>query len=120
MQIEHELKFLVPEPVLVLEQLTRQGGTVATPRQLLRRCVFFIPGSPYEDFIRLRDEGERVTLTYKRMTPDGVLEEEECVESFEVTRNLLHYMRLTFSSYQENFRTTYTLGKAVVTLVLQL
>ena len=116
MQIEHELKFLVPEPTAVLERLTRQGGTLAAPRQLLRRCVFFIPASPYEDFIRLRDEGERVTLTYKRMTTDGVLEEEERVQSFEVTRNLLQHMRLTFSSYQENFRTTYMLGQAMITL----
>lgn len=116
MQIEHELKFLVPGPAVVLEQLTLQGGTLTSPRQLLRRCVFFIPGSPYEDFVRLRDEGEHVTLTYKRVTAEGVLEEEECVESFEVTRNLLQYMRLTFSSYQENFRTTYTLGNAMITL----
>lgn len=100
----------------MLERLTRQGGTLASPRRLLLRCVFFIPGSPYEDFIRLRDEGERVTLTYKRVTAEGVLEEEECVESFEVTRNLLQHMRLTFSSYQENFRTTYTLGNAMITL----
>lgn len=116
MQIEHELKFLVPEPTTVLERLTLQGGTLAAPRKLLRRCVFFIPGSPHEDFIRLRDEGERVTLTYKRVTRDGVLEEEERVESFEVTRNLLQHMRLIFSSYQENFRTTYTLGSAMITL----
>lgn len=116
MQIEHELKFLIPEPATVLECLTRQGGTLVAPRRLLRRCVFFIPGSPYEDFVRLRDEGARVTLTYKRMTTDGVLEEEECVESFEMTRNLLQHMRLTFSSYQENFRTTYTLGGVMITL----
>ncbi len=116
MHIEHELKFLVPQPTTVLEHLTHLGGIVTKPRHLLRRCVFFIPGSPYDDFIRLRDEGERITLTYKRMTMDGVLEEEEGVQSFEVTRNLLLHMRLTFRSYQENFRTTYALGNAVVTL----
>jgi adenylate cyclase class 2 len=116
MNIEHELKFLVPQPETVLEQLINLGGRLSVPRSLLRRCVFFIPGSPYDDFIRLRDEGERITLTYKRVTTEGVYEEEECVQSFDVTRNLLQHVRLTFSSYQENFRTTYILGDAVVTL----
>ena len=116
MPIEHELKFLIPEPATIVDRLRNLGGALTAPRQLLRRCVFFIPDSPHEDFVRLRDEGERVTLTYKRMTEEGVLEEEERVESFKVTRRLLEHMRLIFSSYQENFRTTYTLDEAVITL----
>lgn len=116
MQIEHELKFLIRQPSTVLEQLLYLGGTLTAPRHLLRRCVFFISNSPHKDFVRLRDEGERVTLTYKRIAAEGVLEEEESVESFDVTRRLLEHMRLVFNSYQENFRTAYTLGKAVVTL----
>ncbi len=115
MQIEHELKFLSPDRETIIDKILTSGGKKLKDKHLLRRCIFYIPNEPSDRFIRLRDEGDRVTLTYKQRSTTAVHEIEEKVENFERMVELLRYMKMTYSSYQENYRESYTLDHALIT-----
>jgi adenylate cyclase class 2 len=118
LKIEHELKFVGIEIEKVVELIGAQGGALLRLRHLLRRRTFDIPGEPRGTFVRVRDEGDRITLTLKKQyQPDGeVYELEECVESFEVTAQLLESMGMLPATYEENYREVYQLAHALITV----
>ncbi len=86
-----------------------------------RRIVFDYPDFRLDKmgaWLRLRDEGERITLTFKqRITKDvsswqgdeGMYEKETIVGSFDDTREILLKSGLIEKMYQENKRTRYLL-----------
>lgn len=115
--VEHELKFLEVDPALLVQRIMELGGRQLRPRHKLRRRTFDIPGAPRGTFVRVRDEGDRVTLTLKQCQPNGDVHElEECVESFSVTATLLEQMGMRPATYEENYRETYELEQAVITI----
>src|SRR4051812_4455663 len=83
-----------------------------------RRIIF-----DYSDFrldkagawIRLRDEGDKVTFAYKQRIgidkgasgDEGMFERETIVNDFEATRDILLKIGLVEKMYQENKRTRY-------------
>ena len=77
-----------------------------------KRYVYdFVPKRENE-WIRLRNNGEETTLTYKNIESkdiSGTKELEIVVSDFDVTNELLHIMGYTPKSYQENLRTRYYL-----------
>lgn len=115
MKLEHELKFLFPVREIIIDKILSSGGKKTEDEHLLRRCIFYIPDEPRDRFIRVRDEGNCVTLTYKQRSATGVYEIEETVESFENTVELLKRMNMLYASYQENYRESYTLDEAQIT-----
>ena len=115
MNIEYELKFLDIQVDKVIKRIEAIGGRKLRDRHLLRRCIFYIPNGLKGSFIRVRDEGDRVTLTYKQSNGLSVNELEEEVESFEKTLELLKCMQLIYSSYQENYRESYLYEDATIT-----
>jgi adenylate cyclase, class 2 len=69
--------------------------------------------------VRLRTDGRTTTLTLKvihHATIDGTEETEVVVDSFDTTHNLLIGIGLSTRSYQENYRTTFELAGAQVTI----
>src|SRR4051794_10396287 len=80
------------------------------PRTLMRRIVF--KNNDIEQrggWLRLRDEGHRVTLTYEQTTTetsaiDTTLEAEIQVNDFDATKALLEAMGFRALRYQENYR----------------
>lgn len=87
-----------------------------------RRIVFDYPDFSLDKkaaWVRLRDEEERVTLTFKQRLgdelrdkltgDDGMYEREVVVDSFEGTREILVKIGLIEKMYQENKRTRYVL-----------
>lgn len=86
-----------------------------------RRIVFDYPDFRLDKqgaWLRLRDEGEKITLTFKqRLAKDvhslsgdeGMYEKETTVGDFEVTRQILLKSGFIEKMYQENKRTRYLL-----------
>ncbi|MFC9682661.1 class IV adenylate cyclase [Streptomyces sp. NPDC056948] len=113
--IEFEAKALDIDPAKMARLITEAGGTCATETRLMRRYVYdTVPAVPGR-WVRLRDTGSGVTLCVKQITTDavgGTHETEVTVDSFEEAAALLRLTGLTPRSYQENRRTSYTLGAA--------
>jgi adenylate cyclase, class 2 len=120
MHTEYEARFLGIDIAAIHDQLQTQSATCTMPRTLMRRIVF--KNNDIEQrggWLRLRDEGHRVTLTYKQTANDtaaidSTLEAEIQVNEFEETRALLEAMGFKALRYQENYREEWRIGAVVL------
>lgn len=122
MRTEIEAKFLNVDFDDIRRKLTALGGVCEQPMRLMRRVVFEVPQSPHKgfDFVRVRDEGDKVTLTYKHFHNEdvisGVTEHETTVGDFDAMVELLKIFGLEYKSLQESHRETWRLGDVEVVL----
>ncbi len=81
-----------------------------------RRKLFDYPGLPLEkqdSWLRLRDNGGKVTLTFKKVV-DGVMKEAEIIVSdFDTTADILTLVGLSVKRYEENKREEWVLGEYI-------
>ena len=118
---EIEVKFLNIDPVL-MENKLKAIGAKKIFEKLYKRRTFDYPDLRLHKkgaWIRLRDEGEKVTLTYKERigvktfdgkTNDDSMEEIEIIVSdFMKTAELLNRMGFVEKFYEENRRIRYLL-----------
>ena len=118
---EIEVKFLNIDPILMENKLTAIGAKKVFEK-LYKRRTFDYPDLRLHKkgaWIRLRDEGEKVTLTYKERigmktfdgkTNDDSMEEVEIiVNDFVKTAELLNRMGFVEKFYEENKRIRYLL-----------
>ncbi|MBO1417797.1 class IV adenylate cyclase [Streptomyces sp. FH025] len=113
--IEFEAKILNIEPEKMRTLLINAGADHVVDRAQ-RRYVYDIPGRPGA-WVRLRDTGTDVTLCVKEIhsdAVDGVTETETTVGDFDATNTLLGKLGYLPKAYQENRRSSWTLGGAAV------
>ncbi len=121
MQTEYEAKFLDVDKDEVRMRLKNAGATLERSEFLQRRWVLDLPGDKNTRgaFVRVRDEGGIMTLTWKDY-PGGAVnhpkEIEVVVSDFDNTVELLTQLGCTPRSYQENYRELWHLGGAKITI----
>lgn len=116
MAIEYEARVLEIDPEQITEKILAIGGEKIR-ESLQRRYVYAINKQDLQQFIRLRDTGFEVTLTYKAIHHDGIdgtVETEVIVDRFDKTDELLTKLGYTTKWYQENKRTSFSLAGAQV------
>lgn len=117
---EIEVKFLNINIEEIEKKLTELGAVKEYDR-IFKRKIFDYPDLRLDDigaFVRLRNEGNRIALTYKRrigMTDDGTNDEgmeeiETTVENFDNTSLILEKIGLTEKLNEEQRRIHYTLN----------
>ncbi len=110
---EIEKKFLDIEVDGVKKRLGELGAK-QTLDILYRKMFFDHPDGRFqksEQWLRLRDEGDKITLTYKRLDPGKSMEEVEIkVSDFNLTEQLLYKAGFVLANYAENKRQRYQLG----------
>ncbi len=106
-----------------LEQKLRSIGASKTDERLFRSTSFDYPGFPLDKqaaWVRLRDEGDKVTLAYnqrlgvadkKGMNDSGMEEIEVQVSDFETTKLFLLRIGLIEKFSQEKKRVSFEKGK---------
>ena len=121
MNTEIEAKFLHVSHDELRARLKKLGAVCEQPMRLMRRVAidndFMRTGK--DSFLRVRDEGYRVTMTYKQfdsLSVNGAREIEVEVSDFEATIAILAQVGLQAHTYQETRRETWRLGKAEVVL----
>ncbi|MGY0499501.1 class IV adenylate cyclase [Nocardia sp. FBN12] len=118
MPIEHEAKILDIDPDTIERHILDKGGHKLGER-FMRRYVYDVTSGVDGKWIRLRDDGKRITLAVKEITSDaidGTHEVEVRVDDFAATNALLDMMGFSAKSYQETKRTSYTLDGAELEL----
>lgn len=120
MNTEIEAKFLDVDFHETREKLERFGAVCEQPMRLMRRAIIETPDLEAKNsFVRIRDEGDKVTLTYKQVDEDsltGVKEVEVNVSHFEDTILLFEQLGLKYKSFQESYRETWRLGDVEIML----
>lgn len=120
MNTEFEIKFLDIDHDALRKQLQEMGAKLVAPMRLMRRAIIETPELKAKGaFIRVRDEGDKVTLTYKQFTDlsiDGAKEYEVTVSDFQSTVDLLAQAGLASRSLQESRRETWVFDGAEIVL----
>lgn len=126
MHSEIEAKFLDVEHDAVRNRLLSLGGKCIQPMRLMRRALLDYPdfrlNKERDGFVRIRYEGDKVTLTYKEHNAltqglvDGAKEIEVEVSNFEKTIDLFKEIGLIVKSYQESRRETWNYLDAEIVL----
>lgn len=119
---EIEARFLDIDPALIRQTLRDAGAELVSSECLMRREPFdFADGNLGKKggWVRLRDEGERITLSYKQEDSHsltGMKEASVDVSSFEHARALLECIGLRSKSFQETKRECWKLNGTEVTI----
>lgn len=121
MKTEIEVKFVDVDLDDMRSRLTELGAVCEQPMRLMRRVAidsdFMRTGK--DSFLRVRDEGDKVTMTYKQfdeLSLHGAKEIEVTVSSFDDTVAILANAGLPSHTYQETKRETWKLGSVEIML----
>jgi adenylate cyclase class 2 len=123
MQTELEVKFLNIDTTDMRRRLEIAGAILVAPERLMRRRNFDFPDLPrqknHSAWVRVRDESDIVTMTYKQVddyTVTGTKEVNLIVDSFDYGTQFLHALGLIETSYQETRRESWTLESVQIEL----
>ncbi len=120
MKTEIEVKFLDVDHNEVRKKLEEIGAKLITPMRTMRRVTIDTPAMKVKDaYVRIRDEGTKVTMTYKQfdsLSVDGAKEIELEVSDFQSTIDLLRAAGLPYNSFQESKREAWEFEGAEIVL----
>lgn len=119
MKTEIEVKFCQIDIKDIRGRLEQAGAVCEQPMRLMRRTVFHTVGRDPAAYLRVRDEGDKITMTYKRFEGTGIhdaKEVETLVEDYDATIEVLKQTGLTPKSVQETRRETWKLGGVEVVI----
>jgi adenylate cyclase class 2 len=122
MQTEIEAKFLNLDHDEIRAKLRKLGASCEHPMRQMRRMIFdYSDRSLRQDkhgLLRIRDENDKVTVTYKNRPSDQAYanEIETTIGSFETMAQLFEAIGLEQVSYQESKRETWYLEDCEVVL----
>ena len=122
MQQEIEAKFLYINHDDMRARLQNAGAHLEQPMRLMRRVVIDYKDNRMQggnSWIRVRDEGDKITLTYKTSEEHsfgGATEIEVEVSDYQKTIDIFVAAGLQVTTKQETKRETWTLGDAEVVL----
>lgn len=109
METEIECRILEIDPEEIQQRLLKIGAEKITERSM-RRYVYDMIPKVEGTWVRLRDNGEKTTLTIKEIKNDkidGTQEIEIDVGDFEKTNTILNKLKYNHKAYQENKRISY-------------
>lgn len=112
MHTEYEVRVLDINKDNLIKKLEELGATKIADFEYKRRVFNFNPPTDTK-WIRLRTDGNKTTLTIKKLESleiDGTKEMEIEVSSFEETNRILEELGYKAHTYQQNKRTRYVLN----------
>jgi hypothetical protein len=108
---EYEAKFLDIDVSRMRRKIKKLGGVLVHENRKYVRSVFKLCNTDIKGYVRVRDEGEEVTITAKIYNNPDYPDEYEIstANSFEEAKNLLEAMNLTMKAFQESYREKWSL-----------
>lgn len=122
MQTEIEAKWLNIDVATLRRKLESVGATLVQPERLMMRRIYDYPDMRLEKtggWVRVRNEGNKITLSYKQLSDRTVLGTKEVsviVDDFDATCSLLEAIGMKSNSFQETKRESWKLGRVEVEL----
>lgn len=111
---EIEVKFLQVDFDVIREKLKEAGGICQQPMRMMKRVVLDFPDRAMQvndgAWVRVRDEGDKITLTYKQTVEHefgGANEIEVVVDSYQDTIAIFQKLGLIIHTDQQTMRETW-------------
>ena len=120
MQAEIEAKWINIDVELLRKKLIEVGAELMQSERLMKRQTFDFPDKRLDKiggWVRIRDEGDKVTMSYKQLndrTVNGTKEVSIVVNNFDEANNLLISIGLESKSFQETKRESWKLGDSQI------
>lgn len=120
MKNEIEAKFVNINIDDIRSRLTELGAILIQPMRDMQRVTIDTPELKKKDaFVRIRNEGDKTTITYKQfnsLSIDGVKEVEITVDDFDTAVTLFKEAGLAYGSLQESRRETWKLDEVEIVI----
>lgn len=121
MKIEYEATFPNINKDEIRQRLKAAGAILVRPEFLQKRCTFNFPvgHEVAGGWLRVRDEGDKITMTLKVVDGDKIHNQKEItlkVDDFAEAENLLVTMGCRKKSYQETKRELWVLDGVEITI----
>lgn len=122
MEKEIEVKFLDVDFDDIRKRLRQINATQTQPMRVIKRSILDYPSLKLQknnSYVRVRDEGDKITLTYKQFVGEGIdaaREAETEVKSYDNTIVILQNIGLEVVSEQETKRETWEIDDVEVVL----
>ena len=123
MKPEIEAKFLNVDHDVLRAKLKALGAECTHPMRLMRRKGYDFPDArlrhEHNGWVRVRDEGDKVTMSYKQLDHrglDGTKEVQLVVDDFERATAFLTALGMRHNVYQETKRESWHLGDCEIEL----
>ena len=121
MNIEYEATFTPVDKDTIRQTLNKMGATPVKNEYLQRRTVFTLPEDKdsHTTWLRVRDEGDRITMSYKIVDGDRITDQKEiCLEvnDYNEAVALLKAVGCHEKAYQETKRELWKLDGVEVTI----
>lgn len=105
----------------VRAKLKSIGAVLVYPERLMRRINLYPPDEEYGNraFVRVRDEGEKITMSLKDMSGTTIDEQKEIeltVDSFDTAQAFLRQLGCKDKNYQETKRELWKLDDVEITI----
>jgi len=109
---EIEAKFININKSNLIKKLEALGAVKVFDERLLKRYLYSIPFQRNKALVRIRDEQDKITMSYKCMRSislSGMEEVELIINDLEIAREFLAQVGLKEVGYRENKRMRYVL-----------
>lgn len=121
MQIEYEATFTNIDKDSMRTTLRSVGATLERPEYLQRRTVFNLPQANQitGGWLRIRDEGDRITLSIKVVDGDRIEDQKEAcitVSDYQEAEVILTTLGAERKAYQETLRELWLLDGVEITI----
>ena len=122
MQTEIEAKFTDINVELLRGKLEELGAKLVHPERIMRRRNYdFLDGKleSTSAWVRVRDEGNKITMSYKQNKDDslhGTVEVNISVDDFDATHDFLEALGVIQKSYQETKRECWLMDEVEITI----
>ena len=121
MQIEYEATFINVDKDDVHQRLIATGAVLVKPELLQRRIIFDLPPGKQDPsrWLRVRDEGDRITLSLKVVDGDRIDNQQELcliVNNMDAAAELLTAIGCRTKAYQESKRELWRLNDVEITI----
>lgn len=119
MKIEYEATFINVNKDEIRKRLKKVGAILVRREYLQKRIPFNLPKNEKNKWVRVRDEGNKITLSLKEVSGGKIENQKElCIEvnDFDNTVDLLKMIGCKPKSYQENKRELWKINDVEITI----
>ena len=119
MQIEYEATFQNIDKDEVRNKLVKAGAKLVKPETLYKRETFKSKIDPINAWMRVRDEGDKITMSHKISTGDKIDDQKEIcltVDNFENAVDFLDSLGYEKKTFQETKREIWNLEGVEITI----